>query len=558
MKLRKPYILAFAGIAAMGLYSCSDDNNGAGVNPGTDADYVGKAVGNFSKDEWYPGGKLGTTDNVSAGCYEDETPATEQMGLVSEFNKGEAFFERNFNSSTTPFNGLGPAALRKSCLDCHPGYGHGKRQEGKYRSTFGNGYLLAIYTPDDGANSNDGSYITEVTGMPQTLATTPFLPPIDESRISIEWKKVTAMESGIAMRFPDNGETFELTYPEVNIPKDAFNTYPQPENIAVRLESTIGIIGTGLLDAIPEDSLKAQYAHEAKYVELNPKFWNKDANDWAAGAWYTLADGKKAIKRFTYALTRASLQDGPGANAIWNITNVSRSDRPYLYTTDAWAVAMSKNPSVISAIKADPNSPYHADGTDEGIANAVKTLLSPKTNQFNNDIHKFSPEMSDDNFYAFLVWHRGLSIPRARNLNDKEVQRGKKIFNQIGCTTCHRPSWTTGEDNYWSPASIGGRPLPKYPNQKIYPYSDMLQHRLHMVNDIHGSWCRTTPLWGRGLSLTNTGAEDRLHDCRAKNEVEAIMWHAYSKKSDAYESAFKFYNLKKRDRDAVVKFLRSI
>ena len=86
----------------------------------------------------------------------------------------------------------------------------------------------------------------------------------------------------------------------------------------------------------------------------------------------------------------------------------------------------------------------------------------------------------------------------------------------------------------------------------------MLQHRLHMVNDIHGSWCRTTPLWGRGLSLANTGAEERMHDCRAKNEVEAIMWHAYSKKSDAYESAFKFYNLKKRDRDAVVKFLRSI
>ena len=247
MKLRKLCVFAFAGIVGMGLFSCSDDNNGGGGNSGTDADYVGEAVGNFSKEEWYPGGELGTTDNVSAGCYEDETPATEQLGLMSEFKKGEALFERNFNSNTAPFNGLGPAALRKSCLDCHPGYGHGKRQEGKYRSVFGNGYLLAIYTPEDGANSNDGNYITEVTGMPQTLATTPFLPPIDESRITIEWKNVTAMESGLAMRFPDNGEAFELTYPEVNIPKEAFNTYPQPDNIAVRLESTIGVIGTGLL-----------------------------------------------------------------------------------------------------------------------------------------------------------------------------------------------------------------------------------------------------------------------------------------------------------------------
>ena len=117
--------------------------------------------------------------------------------------------------------------------------------------------------------------------------------------------------------------------------------------------------------------------------------------------------------------------------------------------------------------------------------------------------------MSDYNYYAFLVWHRGLSIPRARNLQDPVVQQGKKVFKEIGCATCHRPSWTTGEDNYWAPAIIGSRPLPKYPKQTIYPYSDMIQHKLAMKNDIHGSWCRTTPLWGRGLSLVNTGAEDR-------------------------------------------------
>ena len=35
-------------------------------------------------------------------------------------------------------------------------------------------------------------------------------------------------------------------------------------------------------------------------------------------------------------------------------------------------------------------------------------------------------------------------------------------------------------------------------------------------------------------------------------------WHAYSKNSHAYNSALKFYNLSKADRDAVVMFLRSI
>ena len=540
--------------------SCSDNNDMPGEEGGQssafEADYIGKAVGNFTAEEWYPGGQLGTTDNVTAGCYEDEAPAVNQQGLLSEFNLGETFFERNFNSSTAPFNGLGPASLRRSCIDCHPGYGHGKRQM-SYKSQFGNGYLLAIYHPADGLNSNDGPYISEVTGMPQTQASYPFLPPLDEDQISITWHEVTAMESGLPMEFED-GEKYSLIYPEVSIPTTAFNTKPQPENIAVRLESTIGIMGTGLLDAITEDDLREQYRQEAKYVELNPSMWDKEANDFASTAWYTLADGQKAVKRFTYALTRASLQDGAGANAIWNITNVTRSDRPKLYTTTAWADKMAETPSVIEAIKNDPLSPYFANGTDEGIADAVRNLLSPATNQFDNPWHCFAAEMSDYNYYAFLVWHRGLSIPRARNLHDAEVQQGKKIFNEIGCATCHRPSWTTGEDNYWAPAIIGNRQLPKYPKQTIYPYTDMIQHKLAMKNDIHGSWCRTTPLWGRGLSLVNTGAEDRLHDCRARNEIEAIMWHGYSKDSHAYKSAEKFFYLKKPDRDAVVKFLRSI
>ena len=134
-----------------------------------DAKYVGQQVGNFLPEEWYPAGELGTTDNVTAGCYEDETPAVTAQGLEQAFNLGEAAFERKFTINSEPFKGLGPAYLRSSCLDCHPGYGHGKRQY-QYKSEFGNGYLLVIYHPVDGANSDDGPYVAEVTGMPQTKA----------------------------------------------------------------------------------------------------------------------------------------------------------------------------------------------------------------------------------------------------------------------------------------------------------------------------------------------------------------------------------------------------
>ena len=86
----------------------------------------------------------------------------------------------------------------------------------------------------------------------------------------------------------------------------------------------------------------------------------------------------------------------------------------------------------------------------------------------------------------------------------------------------------------------------------------MVQHKLFMKNDIRTGWCRTTPLWGRGLSPLCAGHQDRLHDRRARNVVEAIMWHGVSEKSDAYEATENFYNLSKDDRDAVVAFINAI
>lgn len=586
--MKRIYLMGSLAMAlSLSLFSCTDENSdpsGEDFKPmEPDAKYVGEAVGNFSKEEWYPGGELGTTDNVASGCYEDETPAVTAQGLVDDFNAGEKFFERQFTSSNSAFKGLGPASVRRSCLDCHPNYGHGRRMD-SYTTSYGNGngYLLAVYHPVDGANSNDGGFVAEVTGMPQTQANEPFKAPIDESQINLKWHHVTAMESGLPMKFPD-GEAYDLIYPEVTIPRSAFRTNPNPYDtgnkaVAVRLESTIGIPGSGLLDAISEDDIKAQYASTANYYKnvakvanvseyVNPNFWDASADNFAAGAWYPATEntgvyadggnGKPMVKRFTYALTRATLQDGPGANAIWNITNVTRPDRPKLYTTNAWAAAMAADKEVIEKIKNDPTSPFWAS-TDDEISKRVNGLLQPGTNQFSNEWHNFEPEMSADHFYEFMVWHRGLAIPRARNLNDARVQQGKKVFMEIGCSNCHRPSWKTGSDNYWTPNMIAGKKLPRYANQTIYPYSDLMQHKLYLANDIHGSWCRTTPLWGRGLAALNGSGVERLHDCRARNEIEAIMWHAYSKNSHAYSAALKFYNLSKADRDAVVMFLRSI
>ena len=575
-------VVCFGMLSAAGLTACSDNNDFADLGPLTPEEQAfGKATGNFTAEEWYPGGELGTTEKAS---YSAITPAAIAAGMEEDFNTGEGFFEKLYTFEQEPRKGLGPAWVRNSCIACHPSYGHGKRQTEYRANQIGNGYLLVIYHPDT------NGYITEVTGMPQTQAMSPFKAPIDENQITIDWKNVTAMESGLPMKFED-GEEYALIYPEVTIPQTAFNTNPLPTNYEVRLESTIGVYGTGLLDAISDEDIEAQWLAESKHATLNPAMWDQEAGTFKASAYYSAAyndlgtfrGSHGPIKRFTYAMTRGSLQDGAGSNAIWNITNVTRSDRHFLYTTPAWAKAQSEDKEVISYIKEHGESPlsilhpYYADGTDEGIAARVNEILScssiAKKETFDKYLFNGAPyngkeEMSDKQYYQFMVWHRALAVPAARNLNDEAVQRGKDLFSQIGCARCHRPSWKTGNDDMWVDASIkayakrigkdANKMLPRYPNQTIWPYTDMVQHRLMMKNDIRTGWCRTTPLWGRGLSQLLTGANDRLHDCRARSVLEAIMWHGYSKQSDAYGPTEKFYHLPKADRDAVIKFIESI
>ena len=577
-----------AGIMSLTVVtSCSDDdNNAADLGSLTPADNnFGKANDVFTAEEWYPGGELGTTEKAS---YSAAAPAVERIaGMEEDFNTGEDFFEHLYTIDQAPRKGLGPAWVRNGCIACHPSYGHGKRQTEYKASTIGNGYLLVVYHPNE-AFTEDGvrytvapsSYIAEVTGMPQTQAMTPFKAPIDERQITINWPSVDRMPSGIPMQFKD-GETYDLIYPVIEIPQTAFNTNPKPTNYEVRLESTIGVYGTGLIDAISDDDMREQYRREAPYVDLNPAMWDKEANDFAASAYYTASyndtrqhnNGKGIVKKFTYAMTRGSLQDGAGANAIWNITNVTRSDRRYHYLDlngKIYATYASKDPEVQAGFPdyirqvttAEEHPEFFTANVEENIFNYLTSKNLPA-------------EMSDDDYIAFAVWHRGLAVPAARNIEDDDIQEGRRLFTQIGCAQCHRPSWTTGDDEVYDPnfftvqdakSPYFGKTLaslmPRYPKQTIWPYTDMVQHKLYMKNDLRTGWCRTTPLWGRGLHQTCSGSPyaDRLHDCRARNVVEAIMWHAANEggTSDATRAVEGFRNLSKEERQKVVDFINAI
>ena len=545
---------------------------------------------NNEKPEWYyTGGQLGTAYLTTSNALEQPTEPIEANEEMSQrFKNGEQLFEKMYmNNHSGVRKGLGPAYVRSSCIHCHPGYGHGKRNPaGAFQTTsIGNGCLLVVYNPD-----TDG-YVSWLTGMPQGHATQPFKAPLDESKVIIEWKKYTDEWGN---KFPD-GESYDLEYPEVTLAADA--VYAKNEgvisslgNYKVLLESTIGIYGTGLLDAISDDDLKAQYAKEEQdgYMQngLNEAFfkngeWVKQySNTKVTDVNPDFTDkGEQHPFRFTYALSRGPLQDAAGANAMWNITNVTRSNRRYhyldtyfasangedktVYGGSSWVKASANDPEVqagyqsyIEEVDPDKNHPtWHADDyTDKTqVARAIAAYLTSQ---------ELDVEMDDEDFIDFMVWHRGLAVPAARNVDDPDVITGKELFEQIGCAYCHRPSWTTGDDNFYDPNGFftkGDSRLPRYPNQTIWPYSDLVQHKLHMENDIRTGWCRTTPLWGRGLHQMCTGSAtaDRLHDNRARNVIEAIMWHGNTK-SDARMTVEKFRNLSKAERDAIVKFIDSI
>ena len=93
-------------------------------------------------------------------------------------------------------------------------------------------------------------------------------------------------------------------------------------------------------------------------------------------------------------------------------------------------------------------------------------------------------------------------------------------------------------------------------------FQDFIDNILSIQYSLYGKAGATAP---ESKSLINIlknykydGADDRLHDCRARNVIEAIMWHGYSKESEAYRATEKFYNLSKQERDAVVEFINSI
>ena len=161
------------------------------------------------------------------------------------------------------------------------------------------------------------------------------------------------------------------------------------------------------------------------------------------------------------------------------------------------------------------------------------------------------PELPEAFLDPVLFYARALAAPARRNVDDAQVKRGEALFSAAGCDRCHSPTLHTGD--YAA--------LPALSRQTIHPYTDFLLHDMgEGLADGRADFragprdWRTAPLWGLGLSRTVNGNDSLLHDGRARNVTEAILWHG----GEAQTSREAFRAMSKSDRDALLAFLNSL
>ncbi|MGE8496147.1 MAG: di-heme oxidoredictase family protein [Pseudomonas sp.] len=165
--------------------------------------------------------------------------------------------------------------------------------------------------------------------------------------------------------------------------------------------------------------------------------------------------------------------------------------------------------------------------------------------------HGGEPEVSDNILATVLFYSRNLAVPARRNVDDKQVLEGKTLFFQAGCQGCHTPQFTTASD----------AAEPELANQVIRPYTDLLLHDMgEGLADNRpeflatGREWRTPALWGIGLTETVNGHTQFLHDGRARNLLEAILWHG----GEAQAAKQRVLTFTADERSALLAFLNSL
>ena len=457
----------------------------------------------FSKAEAYE------TNQGGAGTYRDtmnvnafSSPST-NMSLENRllFSIGNGFFKRTWvtaPSSTTSADGLGPLYNARACQRCHlkDGRGHPPAANWPDDNAVSMFLRLSVEPHDDAERelleSGRANVIPDPVygGQLQDFAVPGMA---GEGHMVITHHEIPVELAG--------GEVVHLRAPTYEVADLAYGDMDPTVMLSPRVAPPM--IGLGLLEAIDPADIEA----------------NEDPDD---------ADGDGISGR---------------ANQVWSeeLGDVTlgrfgwKAGEPFLNQQNSHAFAGDVGLST-------PLSPYAWGDCTEAQEDC---LAAPDGNDPDG------LEAPSDVMEHILFYTRNLAVPMRRDVDDPTVLAGKELFYETGCIGCHRPKYVT-------------MTLPDQPEQShqlIWPYTDMLLHDMgdgladaRPEGQASGSEWRTPALWGIGLTETVSGHTYFLHDGRARNLTEAILWHG----GEAQAASDRFAAMSPDERAALIAFLESL
>ncbi|WP_442915782.1 di-heme oxidoreductase family protein [Loktanella sp. M215] len=447
-----------------------------------------------------PGGGASVRARTTADAFSDPSANIGLEGRMT-FNLGNGLFTRNWVSapaSTTASDGLGPLLNAAACQACHVKDGRGRPPVSEGEAPVSLFLRLSVPAPDalEAEMAQVAGWMASAPdpvygGQLQTFS----LPGVPaEARMLVDYTESPVTLAG--------GEVVSLRKPTYTIADPAYGDLAADLMTSPRVAPQM--IGMGLLEAIPAAEIMA------------------------------LADPDDA--------------DGDGISGRANVVMSAVQGAPVLGRFGHKAGMPSVREQSAAAFSGDMglSTSLHVSAGGDCTAAQVACMAAPSGADPATGV-----EVSDESLDLVTFYARNLGVPERRDAADPTVLRGKRVFYDAGCTSCHTPKFVTGRDAENSAQSF----------QLIWPYTDLLLHDMGEGLADHrpeeratGTEWRTAPLWGIGLTEQVTGHASFLHDGRARTLMEAILWHG----GEAQASRDTVAALPKDDRDALIRYLESL
>jgi len=434
-----------------------------------------------------------TTPEQSAGAFSVPISMLNSEQTAA-WAKGKEQFNEAWVVAPDPSGvwGLGPTFNEDRCAHCHVNNGRAKAADDGREAELG--LLVRLSTP--GQTKEGGPNPHPVYGdQLQNRGIQDRVPA--EGRVLVHY---VPREVSFA-----DGEAVVLHAPKLEFKDLHFGELGPDIMTSPRIAPAM--IGLGLLEAVPEQSLLQIAQQQPADMRGNPNYvWDFE-------------NEQKVLGRFGWKANQPSIRQQTAGAFLGDIGATSS-----IFPEENCPAAQTECLNIPSASKC---------GGQGGCTG------------------NYRPEVVPSRLSNITLYLQTLAVPARRNLNDTDVQRGEGLFRDAQCAVCHVPQLKPGA----KPAIAAAASV------DFHPYTDLLLHDMGAALAdgrpdylASGTEWRTAPLWGIGLLKTVNGHSDLLHDGRARNVTEAILWHG----GQAERSREAFRAMSKAERTALVKFVESL